>query len=182
MPLPRRILILGPSGSGKSTLARRMGERLGIPVVHLDALYWNHGWVPSEVGQFRMRMAEAAGRDTWVMEGNYSDHLDLRLPRTEAVIWLDLPRYVYFPRTVWRSIWNYGRVRDDIGPGCPEQFDLAFFRDWVWTYPTRSRARHAELLANLPGGIRGIILRSRHDVTKFVDDLPHSLMAAQISS
>ena len=153
MPAPRRILILGPSGAGKSTLARRVGERLGIPVVHLDAIYWNPGWVPTEVGRFRDRMAEAAGGDAWVMDGNYTSHLDLRLPRAEAVIWLDLPRYVYFPRAIWRSIRNYGRERNDVGRGNPEQFDLAFFRDWVWTYPTRSRARHAQLLANLPGGI-----------------------------
>ena len=117
MPVPKRILILGPNGSGKSTLARRIGERLGIPVVHLDAIYWNPGWVPTEVGRFRERMAEAAGCDTWVMEGNYTSHLDLRLPRADAVIWLDLPRYVYFPRAIWRSIRNYGRERDDVGRG-----------------------------------------------------------------
>jgi adenylate kinase family enzyme len=35
----KRIVILGPAGSGKSTLARSVGERLGAPVVHLDALY-----------------------------------------------------------------------------------------------------------------------------------------------
>jgi adenylate kinase family enzyme len=85
---------------------------------------------------------EAAAGDAWVMDGNYTTHLDLRLPRAEAVIWLDLPRYVYFPRTVWRMIRNYGRERGDIGPGCPERFDLPFLRDWVWTYPTLSRAQH----------------------------------------
>jgi adenylate kinase family enzyme len=109
------------------------------------------------------------------MDGNYTTHLDLRLPRAEAVIWLDLPRHVYFPRAVWRTIRNYGRARDDIGPGCPERFDLAFFRDWVWTYPVHSRARHAELLANLPAGIRGIILRSPGEVAEFTRNLPHSL-------
>ena len=175
MPVPKRILILGPNGSGKSTLARRIGERLGIPVVHLDAIYWNPGWVPTEVGRFRERMAEAAGCDTWVMEGNYTSHLDLRLPRAEAVIWLDLPRHVYFPRAIWRSIRNYGRERDDVGRGNPEQFDLSFFRDWVWTYPARSRARHAQLLASLPSGIPGIILRSRREVTNFTNNLPCSL-------
>jgi len=173
--VPKRILILGPSGAGKSTLARRIGDRLALPVVHLDALYWNPGWAPSEAVLFRERVAEVAARDAWVIDGNYSNHLDLRLPRAEAVIWLDLARYIYFPRAVWRCIRNYGRDRSDIGAGCPEQFEWSFFRDWVWTCPTRSRAQHAALLANLPSGIGGIILRSPAQVEKFASDLPRSL-------
>jgi adenylate kinase family enzyme len=176
MPIPKRILIFGPSGAGKSTLARRIGERVGLPVIHLDAINWSPGWVQIERDPFSERVAEAAARDTWVMDGNYTTtHLDFRLSRAGAVIWLDLPRYVYFPRALWRTIRNYGRVREDIGPGCPERFDLPFFRDWVWTYPARSRARHAELLANLPPGVRGIILRSTTEVANFTNDLPHSL-------
>lgn len=175
MPVPKRILILGPSGAGKSTLARHIGERLGLPVVYLDAINWNPGWVQTEVELFRQRVAEAAARDAWVIDGNYSAHLDLRFPKAEVVIWLDLPRYVYFSRAVWRSIRNYGRERDDLGPGCPEKFDLSFLADWVWNYPKRSRTRHAQLMSSLPVGIHGIILTSPREVAQFEDDLPHSL-------
>jgi adenylate kinase family enzyme len=63
MPVPKRILILGRSGAGKSTLARRIGERLGLPVVHLDAINWKPGWVQTEIGRFRERAAEAAAGD-----------------------------------------------------------------------------------------------------------------------
>ncbi len=175
MSLPKRILILGPSGAGKSTLARNVGERLGLPVVYLDAINWNPGWVQTEPAQFRQRVAQAAARDAWIMDGNYSAHLDLRLPRAEAIIWLDLPRYVYFSRAVWRSIRNYGRDRDDVGPGCPEKFDLSFLTDWVWNYPTHSRARHAQLMSDLPAGIMGITLTSSRQVAQFENDLPHSL-------
>ena len=178
MAVPKRLLILGPSGAGKSTLARRIGARLDLPVVHLDALHWSPGWVQTETGRFREKVAEAASREKWVMDGNYTSHLDLRLPRAEAVIWLDLPRHVYFPRAVLRTIRNHGRVREDIGPGCPERFDLTFFRDWVWTYPAHSRARHAELLASLPAAIHGIILRSPAEVRRFTDALPRSLDVA----
>ena len=129
----------------------------------------------TEVGQLRERVAEAAAGETWVMDGNYTSHLDLRLPRAEAVIWLDLPRYVYFRRAIFRTIRHYGRARDDIGPGCPERFDVSFFRDWVWTYPAHSRARHAELLANLPADVHGIILRSPVEVTRFKKGLPKTL-------
>jgi adenylate kinase family enzyme len=176
MTVPQRILILGPSGAGKSTLARRIGARLGLPVVYLDVINWNPGWVQTGREKFRERVAEEAARDAWVMDGNYTRDIDLRLPRAQAVIWLDLPRYIYFPRAVWRSIRNYGRERDDLGPGCPEKFDPSFFRDWVWTYPTRSRARHAQLMASLPAGVRGVVLRSPREVKRFEDDLPHSLI------
>jgi adenylate kinase family enzyme len=182
MPTAKRILILGPSGAGKSTLARQIGKRLDLPIVHLDAINWNPGWVQTEGEQFRERVAEVARGDTWVIDGNYTTHLDLRLSRAEAVIWLDLPRYVYFPRAVWRSVKNYGRARDDVGPGCPERFDLSFFKDWVWTYPTRSRTRHAQIMANLPAGIRAIVLRSPAEVAEFTHNLPCSLDGAGASS
>lgn len=171
----QRIMIIGPSGSGKSTLARALGKRLGLPVVHLDRAYWGPGWVAPRKDVWRGTVAELAANDTWVMDGSYSSTVDLRLPRTECVIWLDLPRRIYFPRTVWRLIRHYGRERGDVGRGCPERFDLGFFRDWVWTYPSRGRPRDAALMAKLPAHIRAVVLRSPRQVRQFVAGLPRSL-------
>jgi adenylate kinase family enzyme len=55
----QRIVILGNAGSGKSTLARAIGERLGLPVVHLDTLFWEPNWVETDAEQFRTRVREA---------------------------------------------------------------------------------------------------------------------------
>ena len=41
----RRILVIGAGGSGKSTLASRLGETLGVEVIHLDQHYWKSGWI-----------------------------------------------------------------------------------------------------------------------------------------
>ena len=35
-----KIAILGTSGSGKSTLAKRLGERYGLPVLHMDTVHF----------------------------------------------------------------------------------------------------------------------------------------------
>ncbi|MNP06465.1 topology modulation protein [compost metagenome] len=40
-----KIMTIGSSGSGKSTFSRKLGEELSIPVYHLDAYYWQPGWV-----------------------------------------------------------------------------------------------------------------------------------------
>jgi adenylate kinase family enzyme len=177
MPHARRIMIVGPSGSGKSTLARAIGARLNLPVTHLDALFWLPDWVGRDEASFRQLIGEAANADAWVIDGNYSRHYDLRLPRADTIVFLDLPRHVYFPRTVWRMLKNYGRERGDIGPGCPERFDLAFFRDWVWTYPVRGRPKTVALMASLPPHLHGITLSSRGEVEQFLSDLPTSLRA-----
>lgn len=171
----QRILIIGAPGSGKSTLARAMGGRLGLPVIHMDREYWLPDWAEPAKAAWRDKVAGLAAQEAWIMEGNYSGTWDLRVPRADAIIWLDVPRRLYMPRTLWRMASNYGRQRPDIGPGCPERFDLPFFKDWVWTYTRRSRPRTVALMDALPARTIGVTLRSAADVRRFVAGLPASL-------
>jgi len=167
----QRIVILGPSGSGKSTLARTVGARLGLPVIHLDALFWNPGWVECETAEFQRRVAAAHAGDAWVSEGNYSTKTwPLRLPRADLVVRLWAPRGVRLRRVLWRSLKGYGRTRPDLGPGCPEHFDLAFYQ-FVWEYERRT-THHEPYLQSFDLGARLAELRSERDVTAFLQRLP----------
>jgi hypothetical protein len=114
------------------------------------------------------------------MDGGYTSSMDLRLPRAQLVIWLDLPRRVYVLQVLIRTARFHGRVRPDMSPGNPERFDPAFLRDWVWTYPAR-RARDSELMCSLPSGTRGIVLRSRRQMRQLVAALPDSLTHDSVS-
>jgi adenylate kinase family enzyme len=87
----QRIVILGCSGSGKSTLAVRIGGRCGLPVVHLDLLYWQPGWQIPDTDDFLARVAEVLTGEPWIGEGNYRETFPFRLPRAELVIILDTP-------------------------------------------------------------------------------------------
>lgn len=121
----QRIVILGNAGSGKSTLARQIGARLGAPVVHLDTLFWEAGWVEADAKTFRARVREAVAGEAWVCEGNYARRtFDLRLPRADLVIWLDTPRLTCLKRVILRSVLN--KPRPDLPAGCSERLDRAF--------------------------------------------------------
>ncbi|BBK35572.1 ATPase AAA [Allostella sp. ATCC 35155] len=137
---PQRIVILGRSGSGKSTLARRLGAELDLPVVHLDRLFWQPGWVASDRDTFRARVTEALAGDRWITDGNFSNSFDLRLPRAELVIWFEVPRLVCIRRALLR-VWRYrGRSRPDLAPGCPERLDWEFLR-YIWNFDRDTKPR-----------------------------------------
>src|SRR5687767_2294380 len=173
----RRILVIGSSGTGKSTLARQMGPKLGLPVIHLDQEYWQPGWVATEPAAWQARVERLVAREAWVMDGNYSGTFAIRVPRADAIVWLDLPRRIYFPRAVWRIVESYGRVRPDLAPGCPEKIDLEFLFKWVWTYPTRSRPRALSLVESLRGRIPVVVLRTPRQVRAFVEGLQATLVS-----
>ena len=40
----KKIVLIGSGGSGKSTLAKQLSHALGIPVYHLDTLFWKPNW------------------------------------------------------------------------------------------------------------------------------------------
>lgn len=152
-PLPpdtRRICVLGPCGAGKSTLARTLGARLDLPVIHLDAEYWQPGWQAPDPRWFDARIAALHAGEHWVMDGNFTDHLPARLDRADAVVLLDYPRRIHMARLMRRVVGTFGRVRVDMAPGCPEQIDLGFFR-YTWTWRREQGPRVLAALAARPG-------------------------------
>lgn len=162
-----RIAIIGPSGSGKSTLARQLGERLALPVIHLDAHFWSAGWVDAEKAQWRETVGSLVMGEQWIIDGNYSSTMDLRLPRAETIIFLDFPRWLCLLRVLRRWLTYYGDTRPDMPHGCPERVDFAFLR-WIWDYPQRSRPYTVALLQSLanekeiiwlqsPGAVRQLL-------------------------
>ena len=153
--------LVGHNGAGKSTLARRLGAATGLPVVHLDGLYWQPGWVAMERAAWRRTVENEIAKDAWIIDGNFGSSLELRLSRAQAAVYLDYSRAVCLAG-VLRRVWTtHGRVRPDMGAGCPERFDLSFLR-WVWDFPKRDGTHVKALLAAHPE-VRCVTLKNRRD-------------------
>ena len=163
----RRVIVIGSGGAGKSTFARRLGSLLGINVIHLDVEHWGPGWVEPPKDEWRRKVEELVAGEAWIIDGNYSGTLDVRLAACDTVIFLDLPRAVCLWRVLKRALMYKGSRRPDMAEGCREKFDLSFLI-WIWNYPSRTRPKVVELLKQHSQDKRVVRLRSRAEVEKFL--------------
>jgi adenylate kinase family enzyme len=159
-----RVAIVGSGGAGKSTLARSLGERTGIPVFHLDQVFWHPGWVETPRDEWRQVQLDLLAGDRWIADGNYGGTFDARFERADTVVVLALSRWRCVPRVLRRSITNRGRSIQ--AEGCPERVDLAFVR-WVWRYGTDSRPRLDAAIARHPH-LDVVELRTPREVAAFL--------------
>ena len=163
----RRILIVGPSGAGKSTLAVAMGRILGLPVIHLDAEHWKPGWVAPPQEEWRPVVTRLCQKPSWIIDGNFSGSLDIRIPASDTVIFMDFPRYLYIWR-VLKRVWKFrGQVRPDMAPGCPERFDPGFLA-WLWRYPRNTRPEMLRKMRAYAGRKKVVILNNQRETDEFL--------------
>jgi|SRR6187402_1811655 len=141
----QRVLILGCPGSGKSRLARELAARTGLPLVHLDQIYWRPGWVEPSKEEWHAQLPEILARPAWILDGNYGGSIALRLDAADTAILLDHPTWLCLFRVFRRSVLGWGRTRSDMAEGCPERFDLQFIR-YVLNF---SRAKLPRVLTQL---------------------------------
>ncbi len=142
----KRVMVIGGPGSGKSTLAKRLHVLTGLPLFHLDQLYWQPGWLAPPKDEWRQRLTALAAQDEWIMDGGYDSTFDLRMARAGTILWLDLPRRICFTRVLRRMVVHFGRVRSDVAPGCREGFDFAFLK-WAWTFRKAHASKYRLALA-----------------------------------
>jgi adenylate kinase family enzyme len=168
----RIVVMASASGCGKTTLGRELARRLDAPFHELDAL--NHGpnWAQASAEELHARVEPLLAGDRWVVDGSYRSKLgDLVLESADVVVWLDLPRRVWLPRLVRRTV---GRIvrREQLWNGNRETLWNAFFgRDsllrFAWrTYPQRRRL-YPEQLGRYPL----VRLRSPREVDRWLEEM-----------
>ena len=162
-----RILIIGCSGSGKSRLARKLGQKLGLPVIHLDQLWWTENWQNVTVEEFDSRLAMALNMDRWIIDGNYSRTMGVRLSQCDTVIYLDFSRWACLLGMCQRLLSSRGKTRPDMSAGCPERFSWEFVK-WIWDFNKNNRVRNYTYLAQAKHA-RSVVLKNRKEVKAFLD-------------
>ena len=164
-----RIMIIGCGGSGKSTLARQLGDKLNLPVVHLDKLFWRPGWEQVSREEFDRLHREALAQEKWIMDGNFDRTMAERIQHCDTVIYLDFGRIACLTGVVKRVLTTYGKVRPDMGEGCPERIDWEFLQ-WVWNFNRNKREKNYRLL-NETEGVETIVLKNRRAVKRFLKSI-----------
>ena len=165
-----RIMIIGCGGAGKSTLARQLGEKLNLPVVHLDQIWWKPGnWKHLEREEFDRLLKEEVEKPQWILDGNFNRTMETRLEFCDTVIYLDFSRWVCLLSWMKRVITNWGTARADMAEGCAEWFDPEM-AGWIWNFNNTHRENYYRML-NEAEGVETIVLKNRRAVRKFLKSI-----------
>ena len=160
----KRCIVIGCPGSGKSTFSGMLAQKTGLPLYHLDMMYWNADRTQVEKAVFRARLSEALAKECWIIDGNYGSTMALRLEAADTVFFLDYPTEVCLEGIRARM----GKPRPDM-PWVEESEDAEFL-EFVKSYNTESRPRVVELL-NAYTEKEIHVFHSREDAAAFLRQL-----------
>jgi adenylate kinase family enzyme len=176
LEIGKRVSVVGTTGSGKTTIARLMSQRLHLPHVELDALYWAENWTPIPEEEFQARVRAAIAEECWVMDGNYSRIRNLVWARAETVVYLDYS----FGRVFWQLLWRTLRrstTKEELWHGNRESIQNSIFsRDSImyWmlsTYHRRRRQYAARFQQPEFAHLRVVHLRSPKETKAWLNNL-----------
>lgn len=94
LSIGNKILVLGCPGSGKSTFARKLAQRTGLPIVHLDNLWWRTDGTHISRAEFDQALETLLQGERWILDGNYSRTIEIRLRACDTAIFLDYPEEI----------------------------------------------------------------------------------------
>ena len=106
----KKVIIIGCPGSGKSTFARKLKSVTGLPLYHLDMMYWNEDKTTVDKSVFLNRLKEVLDKSCWIIDGNYASTMEMRIKECDTVFFLDYPTDVCLKGVESRK----GTIRSDM--------------------------------------------------------------------
>ena len=158
----KKIIVIGCPGSGKSTVSRALHNKTGIPLYHLDMMYWNADKTTVEKSVFLERLSAVLEKDKWIIDGNYGSTMELRMAVCDTVVFLDYPLDVCLDGIRERR----GKPRSDM-PWIETEEDAEFI-EFIKSYNEQQKPKVLELLGKYSDK-NIVIFKSREQADAFLN-------------
>ena len=159
-----KIIVLGCPGSGKSTFAKSLQARTGLPLIHLDNVWWRADRTHISREEFDSRLQKILQEEQWIIDGDYSRTYEPRFAACDTVIFLDYSEEECMKGIVKRV----GTIRPDI-PWVEQQLDPELVEQ-VSRYQTENRPKVYGLMEKYPGR-KVLVFRTRAQAQEWLDEL-----------
>lgn len=148
-------------------MSLELSGKFGLPLYHLDKLWWKPGWIEESREVFDAELLKILTLPEWIIDGNFTRTLPLRLQYADTVIFLRFSRWLCCWRVIKR-IWKYhGRRRPDMGVGCNERFDWKFLC-YTWNYNRDFAPKITEILKNSSEDCQVLIFNTPRQLNDFI--------------
>ncbi|MFN7023161.1 MAG: AAA family ATPase [Pseudorhizobium sp.] len=125
---------------------------------------WLPGWVERDRAEQRVIISQLAQRERWVMDGSGASSFDIRLPRTELVLWVRVPRHVALLGLMKRVSRYYGSVRPAMAEGCPEPLPDRAFLSYIWNFEKKYAPLFIKQIDQYGPDVPVAVLRSHREM------------------
>lgn len=159
----KKVIIIGCPGSGKSTFARKLKDITGLPLYHLDMMFWNEDKTTVSRAVLTQRIRTVMQNPGWIIDGNYGSTMEMRFKECDTVFFLDYPLEVCLDGIESRR----GKIRSDM-PWVETETDEEFI-EYVKSFNENHRPQIIDLIKKYPEK-NVIIFRSREETETYKKD------------
>ncbi len=156
-----KTAVLGGSGSGKSTFAIKLSAVTGLPLYHLDNLFWNKDKTHVSREVFDRRLDVVLSYDRYIVDGEYSRTIEKRIAAADTLFYFDIP----LEDRLSGASARVGTVHPDL-PWVEEELDPEFEK-WIRDYDTDQRPVTLALLEKYKEK-NIIIFKSREEADNYI--------------
>lgn len=161
----QKAIIIGCPGSGKTTFAEKLNKATGLPLYYLDAIWHkpDKTHIPRE--EFDQRITEIFATPQWIIDGNYSRTIEMRLKECDTVFLFDLPVEVCLQGATERI----GKGRYDL-PWLETELDPEF-EAFIKSFAETSLPQIYELLEKYKNEKEIIVFTTRKAADEYIESL-----------
>ncbi len=163
----KKVIVIGCPGSGKTTFAEKLQKCTNLPLYYLDAIWHkpDKTHIPRE--EFDSRISEIFKTHEWIIDGNYSRTIEMRLEECDTVFLFDLPTEVCLQGAIDRL----GKGRYDI-PWIEKELDSEF-ESFIKEFSKETLPEIYELLDKYKNEKNIVIFKTRSEADEYLKAMFH---------